>query len=456
MGKSNRHWKKTFLGGKNGGRKWFCLMIAVLLILCSCQGEKVKEPVTITVWHVYGGQTDSPLNTLIEEFNESVGKEQGIRIQVSGVSNTNNIHDAVLRAANKEPGASELPDLFIAYPKTVLAMPDANVLVDYHEYFTQDELREYVSEFVKEGEIEDRLLVFPIAKSTEIMFVDKTLFDRFSKETGAKLEDLKTWQGLFRLADQYHDWSGGKTFFVHDYWFNYFQVGVNSMGEDFFDDENISYGNAFQKVFDVLADAAVKGGVWMQEGYATEPLRTGDAVVSVASSASVLYYEDQITYPDNHSEPIEMIALPIPCFEGEEKLVMQRGAGFCTIKSTPEREKAAVTFLKWLTKPENNLRFVTATGYMPVTRDAFELLPEAIEKLEDSKYKSLYQAYLETQEHYHFCTAPQLEGYLKKETAFESSIRSIFKEAAGQYENGMDPEKLKRNAFLSLKEETAK
>ena len=194
----------------------------------------------------------------------------------------------------------------------------------------------------------------------------------------------------------------------------------------------------------------------MQEGYATEPLRTGDAVVSVASSASVLYYEDQITYPDNHSEPIEMIALPIPCFEGEEKLVMQRGAGFCTIKSTPEREKAAVTFLKWLTKPENNLRFVTATGYMPVTRDAFELLPEAIEKLEDSKYKSLYQAYLETQEHYHFYTAPQLEGYLKKETAFESSIRSIFKEAAGQYENGMDPEKLKRNAFLSLKEETAK
>ena len=456
MEKSNRHWKKAFLVGMRGGRKWFYLMIGVLFILCGCQDNKAKEPVTITVWHVYGGQTDSPLNTLIEEFNESVGKEEGIRVLVSGVSNTNNIHDAVLRAANNEPGSDALPDLFIAYPKTVLAMPDSSILVDYKDYFSQEELQEYVPEFLKEGEIEDHLLIFPTAKSTEIMFVDKTLFDRFSKATGADLDDLQTWQGLFKLSDQYREWSGGKTFFVHDYWFNYFQVGVHSMGEDFFDGECLNYSDAFRKAFNLLADPAVNGSIWMQEGYATEPLRTGDAVVSVASSASVLYYEDQITYSDNRSEQIEMIAMPIPYFEGEEKLVMQRGAGFCTLKSTPEREQAAVMFLKWLTKPENNLRFVTATGYMPVTKDAFELLPEAIDKIEDPRYKSLYHALWETQENYHFYTAPQLEGYLKIETLFESNVRTIFKEAAERYKSGADPENLKDEAFERLKEELAK
>ncbi|MCR5458969.1 MAG: extracellular solute-binding protein [Acetatifactor sp.] len=431
-------------------------MIAVLLILSGCQGRKVKEPVTITIWHVYGGQTDSPLNTLIEEFNESVGKEEGIRIQVSGVSNTNNIHDAVLRAANKEPGASELPDLFIAYPKTVLAMPDTSILVDYNDYFSPDELRGYVREFLKEGEIEERLLVFPVAKSTEIMFVNKTLFDRFSKETGAKLEDLSTWQGLFQLAERYFEWSGGKTFFVHDYWFNYFQVGVTSLGQNFFEGDRLNYGEAFQTAFDTLAEAAVNGAVWMQEGYATEPLRTGDAVVSVASSASVLYYEDQITYADNHSEPIELIAMPVPNFENGQKLVMQRGAGFCILKSTPERETAAVTFLKWLTKPENNLRFVTATGYMPVTYEAFELLPASIEKLEDSKYQSLYNAFRETQEQYHFYTAPQADWYLKKETSFETNVRLIFREAAGKYKEGMDPDRLKEDALKNLMDVMAK
>ena len=47
---------------------------------------------------------------------------------------------------------------------------------------------------------------------------------------------------------------------------------------------------------------------------------------------------------------------------------MQRGVGVCTVKSTPEREKACMTFLKWLTEPERNADFVTSLGYMPVTK----------------------------------------------------------------------------------------
>lgn len=74
---------------------------------------------------------------------------------------------------------------------------------------------------------------------------------------------------------------------------------------------------------------------------------------------------------------------------------MQRGVGFCTVRSTPEREQAAVTFLKWLTEPERNVEFVTQAGYMPVTRAAFENeLPKAIEGLESAKYASLYDIVL--------------------------------------------------------------
>lgn len=93
-----------------------------------------------------------------------------------------------------------------------------------------------------------------------------------------------------------------------------------------------------------------------------ESIRTGDSIVSVASSASILYYSDMVTYPDNTSEDITIISRPCPVFENGEKLVMQRGAGFCTVRSTPEREQAAVTFLKWLTEPEHNVEFVTRDG----------------------------------------------------------------------------------------------
>ena len=407
-------------------------VLVLLAVLAGCGGG--KEPVTLTVWHVYGAQTDSPLNDLIDEFNETVGAEQGIKLNVTVVSNTNNIHDAVLRAARGEPGAADLPDLFISYPKTVLAMPDADILVDYRDYFSDEELAAFLPAFLEEGEIDGRLVVLPVAKSTEVLFVNKTLFDRYAAESGAQLDQLDTWEGLFEMSKAYHAWTDaqtpdvagdGKAFFVHDYHFNYFQVGVEALGGDFFDGDAVAWDDpAFETAWAPYADAALGGGIWLQPGYATEPLRTGEIVVSVASSASILYYEDIVTYPDNRSEPIEVIARPVPRFENGARLAMQRGAGFCTVKSTPEREAAAATFLKWLTEPENNVRFVTSVGYMPVTEAAFELLPDALAQLTNPKYRSLYEAFVQTQADYEFYTPPQFADYLTLEQTFEAAARS--------------------------------
>ena len=124
-------------------------------------------------------------------------------------------------------------------------MPDDTELVDYYDYFTEEELNEFIPAFLEEGVIHERLSILPVAKSTEVMFINKTAFDRFAKETGAKMEDLKTWEGLFAMAEQYAAWTDnqtpdipddGKNFFVHDYHFNYFQVGVESLGENFFNE----------------------------------------------------------------------------------------------------------------------------------------------------------------------------------------------------------------------------
>ena len=310
---------------------------------------------TITLWHVYGAQTDSPLNDMIKRFNDTVGKEQGIQVEVTMVSNNNNIHKDILAAANGDPGAPTLPDLFVAYPKTVLAMPDESVLVDYRDYFTEQELSAFVPAFLEDGTVNDRLVILPVAKSTELMFVNKTVFDRFAQATGASLEELQTWEGLYAMARRYTDWTDaqtpeipndGKAFFVHDFHFNYFQVGVESLGEEFFDHEAIRFGPAFLRAWKPYAEAAIAGGVWLQGGYATEPLRTGESIVSVASSASVLYFSNEVIYADNTSEQVELIALPCPVFADGENMVMQRGAGMCAVKSTPEREQALYRFVE--------------------------------------------------------------------------------------------------------------
>ena len=417
-------------------KKILCALCGICLIIsmAGCGVSKNKEPIHLTLWHVYGEQVASPINELIDEFNSTVGQKEGIQITVTSVSNSNKIHNGILAAANNEPGAPDLPDIFNCYPKTVSAIQDSDMLVDYRDYFNDEELKSYIKEFLDEGNFDERLLIFPVAKSTELLFINKTLFDRFAKETGAKLDDLATWEGLYKAASLYAEWSGGKAFLANDYPFHYFQVGVQALGEDFFRDEQFSFCQSYQTAWDVLAPAAIKGGVWLGEGYATEALRTGDAIATLASSASVLYYENIVTYEDNTSEEIEIISLPYPNFENGKKMVMQRGSGFCTVKSTPEREKAACTFIKWLTAPEQNTKFVTSLGYVPVCYEAYDkYLIKETEQLTDPKYKDLYRTIQEINPDYEFVYSPRFDSYLDSETAFTVTVRRLLSDARQEY-----------------------
>ena len=80
---------------------------AILSTMAGCgKSQSRKEPITLTIWHVYGGQTDSPLNDLIDEFNETVGNDKNIRVEVGSVTYRNIILDGAFASANKEPGAS--------------------------------------------------------------------------------------------------------------------------------------------------------------------------------------------------------------------------------------------------------------------------------------------------------------------------------------------------------------
>ena len=60
------------------------------LCICVCTLNR-KEIITVTMWHVYGGQTGPHLNDMIDIFNQTVGKEEGGYAEARMVSDTNSI-----------------------------------------------------------------------------------------------------------------------------------------------------------------------------------------------------------------------------------------------------------------------------------------------------------------------------------------------------------------------------
>jgi multiple sugar transport system substrate-binding protein len=348
-------------------------------------------------------------------------------------------------AANQDPGAPDLPDITTAYPKTALILANKGLLADIGEQFTDEELAAYVPRFLEEGRLtDDKLYVFPTAKSTEVLFVNKTIFNRFASDTDMRFEDLRTFEGILEAASVYYEWSNnqtpgikndGKMFFMPDSLFNLFLIGYQQLGDDFLKDNLLNLSSPlFNKLWDYFYRPAVYGHIAVFDGYSSDLAKTGDIVCALGSTAGVLFYPPAVTYENNITEPVEYAILPYPVFEGGTKLAIQRGSGMCILKSNREKEYAAGVFLKWFTEPEKNLRFVSSTGYLPVTQAAFgEMMAKEIKNIPDKSIAELFRAVMEMQQEYDFYIPPLFDDYDRLQNGYEDRMKKTASASRKKY-----------------------
>lgn len=290
------------------------LILCLILAGCSDKGKlSPDDPVTLTIWHVYGSQTSSPMNDVIDEFNRTSGKDIGVFVKVEMVTDSDEIDNVLTANLTEEPGSYELPDLFVAYPRIVEKFED-DALLDFSDYFSREELSLYRNDFLQEGYFGEQLLMLPIAKSSELLFVNKTIFDRFSADTGITTDRFENVETLMSASNEYYDWSQGRTMFQINDFYHYFLTNMKGLDSEFIKGGKInSDSDAFEKVFTPIAKAAIYGGLCVGDGYASDRWKTGEIIVSVGSTAGILYMRDYVTYEDNTTENIETLVLPYPC-----------------------------------------------------------------------------------------------------------------------------------------------
>lgn len=416
------------------------LGIIVLLSLCGCGRGKLdpKNPVTITMWHNYGGQMQSAMDELVEEFNSSIGRQKGIIISITSISASKDIQEKLFMIAAGDPGAPAMPNLVTAYPKTALILSRQGLLAPLDDQFTEREIKDYLPQFIEEGRLPDgKLYVFPVAKSTEVLFLNRTLFDRFSTAAGITLDNLTTFEGIAQTAIRYHEWTDsltpnvandGKAFFTADSWLNIAHVGIAQLGGEFMTPDYLNIALAdFRRIWDATILPTLTGGYAIAGGYSSDLMKTGEIVCSIGSTAGILFYGDHITYPDNTTEAATFSILPYPVFAGGKRIAIQRGGGMCVARSSPENEYAAALFLKWLVQPKQNMHFVSSTGYLPVTKAAFEKsIEQEIASVENESIKELLKTVMQMYAEYTFLIPPNYDRLDELSKAYETR----FKQAA--------------------------
>ena len=408
-----------------------------------------KKPTTLTMWHVYGEQVNSPMNDFIEQFNATIGKEKGIIINVTLMSNASQIGKKLKDAQTDKAGSKEMPDLFFCHSSDARSL-GANNLLNWSNYFSQSELNNFVPDFLSDGLVDDNLVVFPVSKSTYMLFIAGGVFDRFAVAKDVSLSDLGTWKGFFSVAEKYYDWSGGKPFCAIDYLIRIAELCAISEGE------NISYKDgwydannpALIKAYDMFATSIAKGHIVVSDLYSNTQVMTGQTCAGIGSSASILYYNDEITYPDNTSEKMNLQVLPLPQQTGKQKVATQSGVGLCAYKTTDQKAEAATIFTRWFTEKQRNVDFVLSTGYMPVRTGAFEKINE--NSFKSIAYKKLYSALSKTVATCTFVKEPNFDGYYSKVRTLYDEIRKIQQNLSSLYAAGETTEQIVAKMISAL------
>jgi multiple sugar transport system substrate-binding protein len=244
---------------------------------------------------------------------------------------------------------------------------------------------EYVEEYLKEGDFSDdgSIKIFPVAKSTELLFLNDTDWQKFADATGARYDDLKTVEGLVDTAEKYYNWTDsqtpeaddGKALFGRDAMANYLLVGTKELGCDIFEvkDGKMTLNfdeQVMRKLWDNYYVPYVKGYFAASGRFRSDDVKTGNVIGYVGSTSSATFFPTQVSDDSGASYDISLKVLPCPKFKDGDDYAVQQGAGMVVTKGSEEEIKASVEFLKWFTQPENNIEFSVGAGYLPVTNEA--------------------------------------------------------------------------------------
>ena len=333
------------------------LCIIVLLLCTGCSSNNAApQPISITVWTYYNGTLLESFNTLVKAFNETVGKEKGIIVEAYSQGSVNELEASVMQSAEGKVGAAAMPNIFSAYADTAYALDKLGLVVDVSSYLTADERAAYVDNYLTEGDFGQTgsIKIFPVAKSTELLFLNETDWQPFAEATGTQESEMRTIEGLLAVAERYYNWTDaqtatpddGKALFGRDAMANYLLIGAQELGCTIFEvdgDGRLTLHfdrDIIRKLWDSYYVPFIKGYFSAAGRFRSDDIKTGNLLCYVGSSSSGTFFPSRVITSDTESHDITL------------------------------KVRASVEFLKWFTLPENNISFSVGSGYMPVTKAA--------------------------------------------------------------------------------------
>ncbi len=344
----------------------------------------------ITFWHAMGQENQESLDKLIARFNETYPN-------ISITHETQGDYTTLRSNTIQSVPAGTNPTMLVAYPDHTATYLDSDFalpITDYIEHeqvgLSEDDLADFIPSYLEEGRIYDdegTYYALPFNKSTEVLFVNKTLLTKYGKTLSA----TPTWDEIDKIAEAANN--DGKIGLNWDSESNLFIVMTEQWGGKYTsleEDNHYQFDNEKTKeaVNYFISRAKEDNGKitkfatptkW-EANYGSAAFLKQEVVMTIGSTAGAKYND-----PAFNDADFEMEIYPMPQKDVNNKKALQQGTNINILSANTSGEErlAAWLFTKFLTTDtEANATFAAESGYLPATKSAYN--------------SSIYQSFLST------------------------------------------------------------
>ncbi|MGH7774371.1 MAG: ABC transporter substrate-binding protein [Candidatus Binatia bacterium] len=322
--------------------------------------------VTIDFWHAMEGPKATVMNEMGKDF---IKENPGIKLNVS----LQGSYTDMVRKIQAGIAANALPDVaMLGQRHGIPHISDSGRLLVLDSVLTPEDRKDISPHLFGRYTYKGRLMAMPFAISTPVLHLNATRL----KEAGLNPDKPPTtWEELLSYARRLtRDVDGDGRI---DHWgFNFhndlpwhvcafiYQNGGAIYGTDGKAKlDSIEVIQAIQFLSDLVHRHKVTPPL-AHEG-ASKLFTAGNLAMFQRSSAFIEGAAKQIGKRFDY----RVAYLP----KGKVYAVPDGGGGLGVLKSTPEREKAALAFLKWMTGTKGIARFSRETGYITFRKSSAEL-----------------------------------------------------------------------------------
>ena len=335
---------------------------------------------TVVFWHVWGtGLPNETMLAIVDEFNAT--NEWGITVEALDQGRYNDLEDAFNAAVQ----SGDLPDLVTGYTNAMANWYAVDAVVDLSPYvndpyfgLTADEQAAFFGGALDGGRAPDgTLFAFPISQSENVLFYNSG----WAKELG--FENPPTNYAEFKAQacaaaeannsddDPDNDGTGGLVLYagasnVASFVFANGGNMLNAAGDGYdFTDQTVVDTAEFMK------DLWDSGCAFATESYPNPEFATRKALFTMSSTAGLPYQFAAFEAEDAIQD--EWTIAPFPGKDGGQAVNLY-GQYVAIGNTNPQRMTATWVFIKYLTSPEVQAKWIEGSAYYPTRSDTLPLI----------------------------------------------------------------------------------